>query len=176
MVDRFVNVPKDILELILYETDPKNLDTFCQINDRIHNLCQDTEIINRYIKYHQLIAPYISITISNVINTNSIILIVYLFKVLSKPIDLVYNFWEIIVSLSNNMNISDQDILNLLHIVYSILNVSNPSMLKLNDSFVQNTLIYLAKKNDRKYLIELLKQPTNNHKYLSELLQETANF
>ena len=162
MVDRFVDVPKDILELILYETDPKNLDTFCQINERINNLCQDKRILDKYIKYHQLVSNNYESTIQLMIDTNSTILIAYFLEDLTNTDEIFSIYWIIIEQLTNNKNISDQDMFFLLKLIYfKFKNARDRSGVRNNSARyrleIRNTLTDLALKTNRKQLIQLLK-------------------
>ena len=54
MEDRFTQIPRDIRELILYETQPTDLDTLCQINQQMEDLCHDDRILDNYLNYYQL--------------------------------------------------------------------------------------------------------------------------
>ena len=150
--DRFSNVPKDILELILYKTNPKDLDTFCSINERINNLCQNNQILDKYIKYHQLVSNNFEDTLNFIIDTNSIILIAYLLESLINSNELLYMYhWGIIERLTTDKNILDQDVFNLGSLIYSKFKMSR------DQQKIKNTLTYWALTNDRKQLIQLLK-------------------
>ena len=151
-MDRFTDIPKDILELILYETDPKDIDTFCQINDRINNLCKDNKVIHNYFIHHNLFidGPYESF-LEKIINSKSTILTNYLIRWVNYN-----NFgdrytYSIIYYLIKNKEISDIDIFNHIKLLIEIFNVklNDPIIFKVTDGSVRYK---------RKQLIQLLQQ------------------
>ena len=163
-------VPRDVQELILYETDPKNLDTLCIINENINRLCINDRIMDQYLKNHQLNIPIFSSLdtrsflnlkkyMTTTINTNSIILIkVILFRLIDfygkdKLEDVLL---ELIQTLTENQNFSDEDIIDIL----STLNFNS------KDIDYLKYLTYYSFINNRTKVIEWLIE--NNFYQLDE--------
>ena len=59
--DYLFQIPKDIQELIIYETKPEDLDILCQINEEMSILCQNNRIIKTYLDQHNLSIPQLKI-------------------------------------------------------------------------------------------------------------------
>ena len=58
--DYLSQTPKDIQELIIYETKPHDLDTLCRINEEMSILCQNNRILENYLHQHNLSIPPLS--------------------------------------------------------------------------------------------------------------------
>ena len=52
---RLTEIPRDIQELIIYQTNPENFDTLCYSNPDILNLCNNPRIIQDYLIKHNII-------------------------------------------------------------------------------------------------------------------------
>ena len=124
--DRFLDIPRDILEIILYETKIEDLDTFCSINLRIDDLCQDDRVMDKYITQYGLKSEDLRKTITNIINTNSITLIKYFIESIKKRPIAQERLFLFITNLLANKNISNQDIAFLIYFLpqtYEIFNI-----------------------------------------------------
>ena len=144
--DRLSQIPKDIRELILYETQPEDLDTLCEINQEMEDSCQDERVLNRYFNYHKLYQQKGSyLDMLHIINIGSIVLIQHLINLLQKYNLLsILNIQIIIQLLNNNKNISDTDLIHLF------------KQLPLSDEIL-HTLTYESVLNNRYQLIQWLK-------------------
>ena len=120
---------RDVRFLILKETDPKDIDTLCYINAEMYSLCSNPDIIDEYLRYHNLDIKQkysdesfyyndkdiLNRTIKPLITARSIILLKRIIQLINKlPSPYSYGpMNDIIKEILHSDNFTDEDIIYL---------------------------------------------------------------